>query len=457
MIRHLYSLLLLLPVLSTGILHGQYTARISTCYCFFPSTKWGITDYYYYSEKFLDNPSEITALSISFRSCPRDWSRLENLKHLELNDWEEIRDSVDFYALPKLVSLDISGTDSQCLPPSLGALPNLQALSISNRSMVYLPAELGKLMELRELNFWRCNHLDWDSAFQVLSKLSKLEALSISSCDLKKIPTSLSGLKSLKCLSISSNPNFDFQSLVDAAQFIPNLIHLDVEGNDLTDMPNSIHQISSLRSLNLSNNALTKLSAGLGSMYQLSCLDVSNNNFSNSTPLDALSGLSALTYLEVRDCQLTSIPNSIYGLVSLTSLDISQNPLGDIPMPERKLPNLQHIYLENCQLNAIPTIIYQLPTLRTLSLGDNAISNLDKKLLDFKQLKYLYLEGNSLKKIPNWVLDIEKLDQLHVKGNPGTLKFIKKNLHPLSTKFLTDLEDILFWDFGITPERSRVG
>lgn len=99
-------------------------------------------------------------------------------------------------------------------------------------------------------------------------------------------------------------------------------------------------------------------------------LDLSNRSL---TTLPDLSLCSALTELNLRNNQLTTLAAGIGQLVNLQILSFSYNQLTTLPTEIGQLVNLQSLHLHNNQLTTLPAEIGQLANLLFLPLDNNPI------------------------------------------------------------------------------------
>ncbi|GFR99434.1 leucine rich repeat protein [Elysia marginata] len=85
----------------------------------------------------------------------------------------------------------------------------------------------------------------------------------------------------------------------------------------------------------------------------------------------AIGHFNQLTSLQVKGCNLTSIPWSFVYLKKLVCLDLSDNRLQYLPSFIGSLANLQRLNVENNQLLVLPTALLQLSRLSVILLTGN--------------------------------------------------------------------------------------
>lgn len=170
-----------------------------------------------------------------------------------------------------------------------------------------------------------------------------------------------------------------------------------------------ICSLTSLKKLSLVGFDLSSL-RGLEQLSALEVLDVSHNDLTELTPLDAL----RLNELYAADNQLTAAP--VYP--TLVLLDLSDNEISDLsPLTEDK--RLSSLFLRNnCVSDLVP--LAQLTSLRRLDVAGNGLKNI-APLYGLQNLKSVDLDGNTLtngqlltllQRLPNCALDVEVLTDI---------------------------------------------
>ncbi|RLM57804.1 receptor-like protein kinase HSL1 isoform X3 [Panicum miliaceum] len=180
------------------------------------------------------------------------------------------------------------------------------------------------------------------------------------------------------------------------------LTRLELDSNSLSGpVPPELGRCTQLRFLNLSCNVLSGELPDLSSLAALEALDVASNGFTGRFPawvgnLSALTTLSVgmnsydqgetpasignlknLTYLYLAASSLTGVmPDSIFGLTALETLDMSMNNLaGAIPAAIGNLRNLWQIELyKNNLTGELPPELGKLTKLREIDVSRNQLS-----------------------------------------------------------------------------------
>lgn len=125
--------------------------------------------------------------------------------------------------------------------------------------------------------------------------------------------------------------------------------------------------------LDLFNLNLTSLPCCLGYLSNLEELHLDQNKF--STVPTAIWQLSKLQRLSLRDTELTIIPGEIKALLQLKRLDLRYNNLISLPVEIGLLSNLEELWVDsNPNLDDLPIGLGEIP-LRSLTFDDTKIPN----------------------------------------------------------------------------------
>ncbi|MFN8433304.1 MAG: COR domain-containing protein [Anaerolineales bacterium] len=172
-------------------------------------------------------------------------------------------------------------------------------------------------------------------------------------------------------------------------------------------------------------------------------LDLSGSKDSKLTEIpDSLWKLTQLTSLDLSNNQLTALPDSLGQLTQLTKLDLSNNQLTALPDSLGQLTQLTELNLAYNRLTALPDSLGQLTQLTELDLSRNQLTTLPESLKQLTQLRELDLQYNKLSTISNWLGRLLELKELGLEGNQLT------NL-PLSLANLTNLTILWLGDADV--------
>jgi hypothetical protein len=119
--------------------------------------------------------------------------------------------------------------------------------------------------------------------------------------------------------------------------------------------------------------------------------------------------------------KLTDLPESLYQLSRLRSLDLSSNQLIKLPDALRRLSQLESIDLSNNKLTSFPKVLGQLPKLRSINLAGNGLIESIDALEQLKHLEFLNLSGNGLTVLPKSIGKLTQIKSLNVSRNVLTV------------------------------------
>uniref|UniRef100_A0A672LSK6 Leucine-rich repeat-containing protein 40 n=1 Tax=Sinocyclocheilus grahami TaxID=75366 RepID=A0A672LSK6_SINGR len=278
-----------------------------------------------------DTPQEAQQ-NLSFGAADRWWEQTDLTKLLlSSNKLQSL--SEDVKLLSALVVLDIHDNQLSSLPDSIGDLEQLQKLILSLNKLTELPSGLWRLTNLRYL------------VLTIVSYSSLLKDLSNN--HLMDIPESLANLTNLVKLNLSCNK---LKSLPPAISQMKNLRMLDCSRNQLESIPPVLAQMESLEQLYLRHNKLHFLpELPCSTLKELHC----GNNQIEILKADHLKHLSALSFLELRDNKVKSLPEEITLLQGLERLDLTNNDISSLPCGLGTLPKLKSLTLEGNPLRGI--------------------------------------------------------------------------------------------------------
>ena len=130
--------------------------------------------------------------------------------------------------------------------------------------------------------------------------------------------------------------------------------------------------------------------------------------------ISILTNLRSLTFIEE---DLTTLPEEILELPSLSSLNLQGNPLEGFPGPLSELIDLTALNLDHTGLYSVPEGIGSLTRLRSLSLAGNQLTTLPEGLWNLTQLETLHLEDNRLTTLPRSITQLGGLTNLVIDRN----------------------------------------
>ncbi|PHJ22035.1 leucine rich repeat protein [Cystoisospora suis] len=298
-------------------------------------------------------------------SLPEAFCVLPNLKHLDLTGNSLISLPANFSSLSALVELRIGNNKLQRLPNDLHLLHSLAVIDCSHNSLVEIP---------RRLLSCACPALQsLICSFNQIRQLSVGQCMCAGSCDASASPSPSSPVRSpcsrLEVLECASNC---LVSLPEGFGMVfSRLRQLDLRNNFISDLPSAFPP-SSIQRLILANNRITSFPAS-SSNSPLACpLSVSRGSSygevasgshvkpgipSHEPSVPSASFLSRCAHLSVLDISSNKIEclaeTDWQYLSSLATLDVRNNELTDIPNALGFLPSLQRLYVSGNRIKKI--------------------------------------------------------------------------------------------------------
>ncbi|XP_029314181.1 transforming growth factor beta activator LRRC33 [Cottoperca gobio] len=217
-------------------------------------------------------------------------------------------------------------------------------------------------------------------------------------------------------------------------QFSGSLYELDVSNNRLNQITadeGTLTALGNLTYLNLSLNDLQWLPSGLfSSLSSLRSVDLSYNNIDICLPEEAeintdtstacadWKNVASLRQLYLKGCNLKILPSYAFSGLSLTHLELSNNPGLNVQESVQSLSGtLQHLGLGNTHIQDMDFSRFQ--SLKSLNISRNSLSHLPPSLVNL-DLKVLDLRDNKLSTIPSGQANAlaQKLHTVFLTGNP---------------------------------------
>uniref|UniRef100_A0A672V3L0 PH domain and leucine rich repeat protein phosphatase 2 n=1 Tax=Strigops habroptila TaxID=2489341 RepID=A0A672V3L0_STRHB len=271
---------------------------------------------------------------------------------------------------------------------SLCRFSQLKSLNLSHNRLGEFPVSLCEISTLTELNI-SCNGLC--SLPSQIGKLLNLQTLWLDGNFLTSLPEEMGNLQQLSCLGLSFN-NF-------------------------CELPAICEKLILIDKLALAGNVLETLDlAVLNRMSHIKNVDLRLNNLKRAAA-DTLEGNKSVTYMDLRDNQMTDLDLSSLG--SLEQLHCERNKLKELTLSGF---SLRALYANsNCtvcsicnQLQCVPDWACEAKKLEVLDMSHNLLVELPSRILSSLSLRKLMVGHNRLQRllplvehIPLEVLDIQ--------------------------------------------------
>ncbi|KAG5569523.1 hypothetical protein H5410_059289 [Solanum commersonii] len=373
-------------------------------------------------------------------TIPNDFSRLRNLKHLNLSDayfQGEIPTEISY--LSNLVSLDLSVPsyvnglqfDQKTFEAVLQNLTNLEVLSLFGVNVSSpIPMNLSSSLRYIDLKVTNLEGVLTESLFL----LPNLETLYLSNNYLLKgVLPKIHPSNTLLELDISYTGISG--ELPDSIGTLSSLTRLYLYGCQFSGrIPDSIGNLTQIRYLNFGNNHFTgNIPSTISKLKHLAVLALSSNSFGGEIP-NFFSNLQELRYLSLSNCSFIGpFPSPLLSLTQLETLDLSRNSLsGPLPRNASMLQKLAELDLSYNSLNGtIPSWVFTLPLLSSVLLHYNQLSgSFPQSPVNLTNLSTLDLSSNNITldagiQITLPSLEILQLSSCELKDFPHFLRNVK--------------------------------
>ncbi|KAM4675840.1 volume-regulated anion channel subunit LRRC8C-like [Discoglossus pictus] len=193
--------------------------------------------------------------------------------------------------------------------------------------------------------------------------------------------------------------------------------HLQID-NKTTIVLQSFKELTQLKFLSL-KLCMTKLPTAIMDLTSTLRGLTIHNDGSKLLALANLKKFTNLTHLKLIYCQLDHIPSSIFSLVNLEELDLSNNNLTSL----EELISFQHLNkmitlrLSKNMISSIPPHIANATSLEMLRLNSNRLMTLSTGVFKLTKLCYLDVSKNAIHTMPAEIGKLEDLEYLSASNN----------------------------------------
>ena len=156
-----------------------------------------------------------------------------------------------------------------------------------------------------------------------------------------------------------------FDEPIPAAQTVRPDQRVYLNDRGLKDL-SSVALAADIDYLNLDRNQLTNV-APVVALKDLKWLRLNGNRL---TTLPDLSALTALRRIYLKDNRFAAVPETLKDLPALTDIDLSGNPIKEVPAWLAEKKGLKNLSFTRTQLNRLPEDLSAWRSLATLQLGD---------------------------------------------------------------------------------------
>uniref|UniRef100_A0A803VX55 Erbb2 interacting protein n=1 Tax=Ficedula albicollis TaxID=59894 RepID=A0A803VX55_FICAL len=187
----------------------------------------------------------------------------------------------------------------------------------------------------------------------------------------------------------------------------------------------------------MDGNRLTLIPGFIGTLKQLTYLDVSKNNI--EVVEEGISGCESLQDLLLSSNSLQQLPESIGSLKKVTTLKIDENQLIYLPDSIGGLISVEELDCSFNEIETLPSSVGQLSNIRTFAADHNFLTQLPSEIGNWKHVTVLFLHSNKLEFLPEEMGDMQKLKVINLSDNRlKNLPFTFTKLQQLTAMWLSD-------------------
>uniref|UniRef100_H0VEU7 Leucine-rich repeat-containing protein 40 n=1 Tax=Cavia porcellus TaxID=10141 RepID=H0VEU7_CAVPO len=390
-------------------------------------------------------------------AVPGSFSSLPSLMRLNLSSNQLQSLPAEISRMKKLKHLDCNSNVLETIPPELASMESLELLYLRRNKLRFLP-EFPSCKLLKELHVGEnqiemlaAEHLKHLSSILVLdlrdnklksvpdeiALLQSLERLDLSNNDISSLPCSLGNLH-LKFLALEGNPLRTIRREIinkgtqEVLKYLRSKIKDDgprqsdcVPETTAMTLPSesrvNVHAIVTLKLLDFSdkqtalipdevfnavkNNVITSVNFSKNQLHEIPKRIVELKEMVSDVNLS----FNKLSFVSLELCMLQK----------LTFLDLRNNFLNSLPEEMKSLVRLQSINLSFNRFKVLPEVLYHIPTLSTILISNNQVGALDPQQMKMMEnLTTLDLQNNDLLQVPPELGNCVSLRTLLLDGNP---------------------------------------
>ncbi|XP_023405244.1 leucine-rich repeat-containing protein 40 isoform X3 [Loxodonta africana] len=361
--------------------------------------------------------------------------------------------------LENLQKLNVSHNKLKILPEEITNLRNLKGLYLQHNELTCIPEGFEQLSSLEDLELHvgenqiemlGAEHLKHLNSILVLelrdnklksvpdeiTLLQSLERLDLSNNDISSLPYSLGNLH-LKFLALEGNPLRTIRREIinkgtqEVLKYLRSKIRDDrpTQSDSVTEtamtLPSesrvNVHAITTLKTLDYSDKQKTSIPDEVFDAVKSHI--VTSVNFSKNElceiPKRIVELKEMVSDVNLSFNKLSFVSLELCMLQKLTFLDLRNNFLNSLPEEMESLIRLQMINLSFNRFKILPEVLYRIPTLETVLISNNQVGSVDpQKMKMMENLTTLDLQNNDLLQIPPELGNCVNLRTLLLDGNP---------------------------------------
>ncbi|XP_063481347.1 leucine-rich repeat-containing protein 40 isoform X2 [Symphalangus syndactylus] len=316
--------------------------------------------------------------------------KMNHLSEMELHVGEnqiEMLEAEHLKHLNSILVLDLRDNKLKSVPDEIILLQSLERLDLSNNDISSLPYSLGNL----HLKFLALEGNPLRTIRREIINKGTQEVLKYLRSKIKDDGPSQSESATETAMTLPSESRVNVHAIIT-------LKILDYSDKQATLIPDEVFDAvksNIITSINFSKNQLCEIPKRMVELKEM----VSDVNLS----------FNKLSFISVELCVLQK----------LTFLDLRNNFLNSLPEEMESLVRLQTINLSFNRFKMLPEVLYRIFTLETILISNNQVGSVDpQKMKMMENLTTLDLQNNDLLQIPPELGNCVNLRTLLLDGNP---------------------------------------
>lgn len=125
----------------------------------------------------------------------------------------------------------------------------------------------------------------------------------------------------------------------------------------------------------------------------------------------------SITKLDLRNKQLTEIPDEVFKLRNLRKLDLRNNNLKTLPIEISKLLRLEVLDISYNDIQFLYAGFFNLKNLKILIISHNKLRSIPKQIFKLNKIQILIVSGNNLASLPDELGNLSQLQVLNIAKN----------------------------------------
>ncbi|KAM6167739.1 leucine-rich repeat-containing protein 40 isoform 2-T2 [Erethizon dorsatum] len=390
-------------------------------------------------------------------AVPGSFSSLPSLMRLNLASNQLKSLPAEISRMKKLKHLDCNSNLLETIPPELAGMESLELLYLRRNKLRFLP-EFPSCRLLKELHVGEnqiemlgAEHLKHLNSILVLdlrdnklksvpdeiTLLQSLERLDLSNNDISSLPCSLGNLH-LKFLALEGNPlrTIRREIINKGTQEVLKYLRSKIKDAGPTQsdcvpettamtLPSesrvNVHAIVTLKLLDYSDKQTTLIPDEVFDAVKsnvITSINFSKNQL-HEIPKRIVELKEMVSDVNLSFNKLSFVSLELCMLQKLTFLDLRNNFLNSLPEEMKSLIRLQTINLSFNRFKVLPEVLYHIPTLETILISNNQVGSLNpQKMKMMENLMTLDLQNNDLLQVPPELGNCVSLRTLLLDGNP---------------------------------------